>query len=139
MYATVEDIQARYGDDTYIFAGTLADGSINKAALSRAVEEASSEIDLALQGRYALPLHSVPPVIRRICVDIAVAALPRNGATEATVYERRGREARALLASLSKGEISLGEEASPAPAQGTGGGMAYFFSPSGFRAKLDEL
>lgn len=139
MYATVEDIQARYGAELFALAGTLEDGTPDLDAAARALEEADSEINLALQGRYAVPIAPAPLVLRRICIDIAVAALPRNFATEATVYERRGREARALLASLAKGEITLGPGADPAPAQSSGGTVAYAFPPSDFRAKLDEL
>lgn len=139
MYAIVEDIQARYGLEFPALAGCLEDGTPDIAAAARALEEADSEINLALQGRYAVPINPAPAVLRRVCVDIAVAALPRNFATEATVYERRGREARALLASLAKGEITLGPGANPAPAQNSAGSVAYIFPSSDFRHKLDEL
>lgn len=136
MYAAVDDVVSRYGKECFILAGKTEDGEIDNAAIARALEEASSEIDLALQGRYSLPLDPAPPVLRRICVDLAVGALPRNGATEATVYERRAKEARALLASLAKGETTLG--LAPAPVQSTGGGIAYAGPVSDFRTKLDE-
>lgn len=138
-YATVADVEGRYAEQCFALAGKTEDGELDREAIDRALLEASSEIDLTLQGRYAVPLEPVPPVIRRVCIDIAVGALPRNGATEASVYERRARDARSLLASLAKGETTLGAGTSPAPASGNGGGMAYAGPQSDFRKKLDEL
>ena len=85
-----------------------------------------------------MPVSPAPSVLRRVCVDLAVAALPRNGSSEASLYERRGREARALLRSIASGDVSLGTNTPPAPAQSSGG-MAYSFPASDFRKKLDEL
>lgn len=139
MYAAVADVETRYGATCFALAGKLENGQVDSEAIARALEEAGSEINLTLQGRYAVPLEPVPPVIRRVCVDIAVGALPQNGAGEATLYERRARDARNLLASLAKGEISLGADTPPAPAPSSGGGIAYAGPVSEFRTRLDDF
>ena len=139
MYATVEDVRNRYGKELFALAGKTEAGDLDEAAVTRALEEASSEIDVTLSARYAVPVSPAPSVLRRVCVDLAVAALPRNGSSEASLYERRSREARALLQSIAAGDVSLGADTPPAPAQGSGGGMAYSFPASDFRQKLDEL
>lgn len=140
MYAEVADLEARYAGQCFALAGVTETGELDREAIARALEEATDEINLTLQARYSVPLTPVPPVIRRVCIDLAVGALPRNGATEATVYERRAKDARALLVSLAKGDTTLGAGASPAPAPaGSGGGIGYAGPQSDFRQKLDDL
>ena len=139
MYASYDDVLARYGQELYVLAGRTEEGQIDEAPVRRALEEAASEIDVTLSARYAVPFVPAPAVLRRICVDLAVAALPRNGSSEASLYERRGREARALLQAIGEGTVSLGAEADPAPAQKAGCGIAASFPASDFRRKLEEL
>lgn len=139
MYATFEDVSARYGQELYVLAGRTEAGEVDESPVLRALEEASSEIDVTLSARYAVPFMPAPPVLRRICVDLAVAALPRNGSSEASLYERRGKEARALLQAIGEGTVSLGSDAVPAPAQKAAAGIAHSFPASDFRRKLEEL
>ena len=73
MYATPQDILDRYGDTGLFLAGRTEEGLPDTSPLMTALEEASSEIDAALRGRYRLPVESVPPVLRRIAVDLAIA------------------------------------------------------------------
>lgn len=107
MYATPEDIRARYKEIYPLLAGKDEDGRPDTAAVEQALAEASGEMDAILGTRFAVPVSPVPPVLRRIAVDLAVGALPRTGATEASMYERRAREARELLDKLAAGEASL--------------------------------
>lgn len=138
MYATPDDILARYGDTARVVAGVDDDGEPDRAAMERALEAASSEMDAALRGRYVLPLPTVPPLLRRLCIDLAVAALPQNGAGEATLFERRGSEARKLLAALADGTLTLDLPTVASPANGTVGGVAFSFPPSPLRGKLED-
>jgi len=135
MYATPDDIIARYGATSYTIAGTGDDGEPDRAAMVRALAAASSEMDAALRGRYLLPLASVPPLLNRLCVDLAVAALPQNGAGEASLFERRGAEARKLLAALADGSLRLDL---PSVSVTGGGGVAFSFPPSPLRGKLED-
>ena len=143
MYATVADMQARYGAQLVALAGTTADKQVDLAAVERALTAACAEIDVVLSVRYAVPIGitPVPPVLCRIAEDLAASALPRNGASEASMYERRAREARDLLDKLAAGKAALGAGASPAQPSGqsTRGGIAYHTPSSDFRRKLEDL
>ena len=143
MYATVADMQARYGAQLVALAGTTADKQVDLAAVERALTAACAEIDVVLSVRYAVPISitPVPPVLRRIAEDLAASALPRNGASEASMYERRAREARDLLDKLAAGKAALGAGASPAQPSGqsTRGGIAFYAPSSDFRRKLEDL
>ena len=139
MYATVEDVRNRYGKELFALAGKTEAGDLDEAAVTRALEEASSEIDVTLSARYAVPVSPAPSVLRRVCVDLAVAALPRNGFFRGVARRAARWEARALPQSIAAGDAGLGADTPPAPAQGSGGGMAYSFPASDFRQKLDEL
>lgn len=138
MYATPDDILARYGDTARLVAGVDDDGEPDRAAMERALEAASSEMDAALRGRYVLPPPTVPPLLRRLCVDLAVAQLPQNGAGEASLFERRGSEARKMLAALADGALTLDLPTVTSPANGTIGGPAFSFPPSPFGGKLED-
>lgn len=118
-YAVQQDITDRYGE---AFLTTLADrngdGIVDAAAVSKALADASTEIDSYLAARYPLPLAVVPEVLTRLAVDIAVYRLgyaPGAGADESK--RERYEDAVALLRDLSKGTASLGIE-SPAPSVG---------------------
>ena len=141
MYATVADMQARYGAQLLAMAGKTETGQVDLDAVERALVAATSEIDAVLSVRYAVPIAitPVPPILRRIAEDMAGSALPRNGAEQTSMYERRAREARDLLDKLATGKAELG--AKPAQPSGpvAGGGIAYSFAQSGFRQKLEDL
>ena len=139
MYATVADMQARYGAQLVALAGTTADKQVDLAAVERALTAACAEMDLVLSVRYAVPISPVPPLLRRIAEDLAGSALPRNGAEQASMYERRAREARDLLDNLATGKAALGVKPAQPSGPVAGGGIAYSFSQSGFRQKLEDL
>ena len=140
MYATPADISARYKDVFPILAGKDPDGNVDTRAVEQAILEASSEMDAILGVRFAVPIEPVPPVLRRIAVDIAVGSLPRNGANEASMYERRAKEARELLDKLAAGEASLGAAYDPAPSgtSADAGRIGFAVRPSCFRRKLED-
>lgn len=139
MYATVADMQARYGAQLLAMAGKTEAGQVDLDAVERALVAATSEIDAVLSVRYAVPVAPVPPLLRRIAEDLAASALPRNGAEQASMYERRGREARDQLDKLAMGKADLGVKPAQPSGPVTGGGIAYSFPQSGFRQKLEDL
>ena len=130
MYATPQDILDRYGDTGLFLAGRTEEGLPDTSPLMTALEEASSEIDAALRGRYRLPVESVPPVLRR------VDAIPRNAPETADLFERRAKAARELLKAIAKGDVSLGI---PELAGSASGGMAYYAPPSDFQTELEKM
>lgn len=80
----------------------------DETAIERALADASAEIDGYIAARYALPLLSVPPVLQRICVDIAVYRLmnlrPLGDIDDA---RRRYEDAIRFLKDLVKHDVSL--------------------------------
>lgn len=109
MYATPQDVLDRYSEDEiWSLVGDTPEGGLNLAALERALAEAGEEMNLSLRRRYTLPLATVPAILRRLCVDLALDTLPRNAAEEADMFERRAKEARRILGELAKGSMELG-------------------------------
>jgi phage gp36-like protein len=109
MYATPQDVLDRYSEDEiWSLVGDTPEGGLNLAALERALAEAGEEMNLSLRRRYSLPLATIPAILRRLCVDLALDTLPRNAAEEADMFERRAKEARRILGELAKGTMELG-------------------------------
>ena len=107
-YATAQDIIDRYGEDAlFVAADRNNDDAIDNAAVERALDDATDEINTYIGKRYTLPIATVPRVVMRLCVDITLYRLsPGMALTE----EKRQRyeDAIALLKLIAKGEVSLG-------------------------------
>lgn len=138
MYATARDILDRYATVAVFLARVGEDGAPDTIPLDTALEEASSEIDAALRGRYRLPVETVPPVLRRIAIDLAVDAIPRNSIESADLFERRARAARELLKAIAEGDVSLGIPEAVESA-GASGGILFDAPPSRFRHELRKM
>jgi len=110
MYATQADILEQLDEDTLIQLTDDADtGAVDDDMVTRAIADADAEIDGYCGKRYSVPFSTVPAIIRKFAVDIAIYNLyaRRKGAPE----DRKDRYTSALkfLAGVSKGIISLGE------------------------------
>jgi phage gp36-like protein len=110
VYATQQDIVDRYSE---AFLASLADrdgdGLVDTTAVTKALADASAEIDTYVGAAYELPLASTPAVLVQICVDIAVYKLgyaPGAGADDAK--SERYKAALAILRDIAKGTASLG-------------------------------
>lgn len=107
LYATVSDLQKRYGNQLAAFLGGQEPESSEQ--LAAALEDATAEVDGFLQGRYALPLQPVPRMIAQLAGDIAIyRLLPLL--PEQTVEDARARykDARATLTAIRDGRMDLG-------------------------------
>ena len=87
---------------------------------------------------FSVPNYTVAAreVLRRIAVDLAVDAIPRNAPETADLFERRAKAARELLKAIAKGDLSLGI---PELAGSASGGMAYYAPPSDFQTELEKM
>lgn len=115
-YCTQGDLIARFGEPELIQrADRDGDGTPDAAVVSRAIDDASAEIDGYLASRYQLPLPTVPALMVRIAGDIARYLLWQEQASDEV--RRRYEDARRLLEAISVGKVSLGLPASLPPAQ----------------------
>ena len=84
---------------------TLDSGAL--AATATAINDADREIDSYVSSRYNVPFSTVPDLIKKISVELAIVNLnkKRNIFTDDTV--ERAKWAKDMLEKLAKGTISL--------------------------------
>ncbi|MEM7046989.1 MAG: DUF1320 domain-containing protein [Pseudomonadota bacterium] len=101
-YATSKDIENAYGK------GSLPDGGGTSAAVTAALSAATAEIDTYLAGRYDLPLATPPPILKALCVDIALYKTSLDIGSLTDERRKRYEDALALLRRLADGKADLG-------------------------------
>lgn len=114
-YATQADILEQLDEDILVQLTDDADaGVVDADMVTRAIADADAEIDGYCGTRYDVPFTSVPAMIRKISVDIAIYNLyaRRKGTPEDR--QKRYENAVRFLNNVSKGVITLGGDA---PAQ----------------------
>jgi phage gp36-like protein len=108
-YASQSDMVARFGErEVRILTDRDNQGLIDPAVLDYALAQADAEIDGYLQGRFALPLASVPVLLVGIACDVARYRLAGTDIRETDPIRMRYKDAVKLLASIGKGELQLG-------------------------------
>lgn len=116
MYATQQDMIDRYGeDDLLIAADHDGDGVADAAVVTQGLSDATDVIDTHIGARYTLPLTTVPAVLKRLCVDIAIYLMSKP---PSVTEEKRKRyeDAVKLLQAISTGKVSLGISSSESAA-----------------------
>lgn len=109
-YATVDDLKARYGTREMrdLLSGdecSDVEGDVTHRAVAT-LSDASAEIDGVLAAAYGLPLPAAAyPLLTAIACDLARQRLYDDAPTEAV--SNKARRARALLASIAAGTMSL--------------------------------
>lgn len=122
-YATEQDIIDRYGEAALIVASDHdEDGAADPEVVAKGLQDASEEIDVYVGGRYTLPLSPVPPVLKRLCVDISLYRMSKPPAITDEL-RRRYEDAVRLLKMISEGKVTLGESTP----SGTGNVSGSFF------------
>lgn len=120
-YATQQDMINRYGErEVRLLTDRDNLGAINAAVLAYALTQADAELDGYLQGRFSLPLASVPVLLVGIACDIARYRLAGTDIRETDPIRTRYKDAIKLLTSISKGELQLGLSAGGQTAPETG-------------------
>jgi phage gp36-like protein len=110
-YATTRDLLERFGEEEMLALSDRAgSGSLNTSVLSRAIEDASGEIDGYVGNQYELPLSTIPPVLARLCCDIARWRLQEDRPTD--VARQRYEDAIAFLTKVAEGKVQLGVDGS---------------------------
>lgn len=98
---------------------TGAIDTIDDVVLGKALADADSVIDMHLAVRHALPLASVPRVLRNIACDLARAYLYEDRITEHV--QKRHDAAMKLLEQLRDGKVQIGLDDLNQPTPTTGG------------------
>jgi phage gp36-like protein len=106
-YATQADIAELYGANALVVADHDRDGVPDTAAVTRALEAATGEIDTYLARRYALPLVEVPSFLRQLCVDVALYRLALGADVASSEHRQRYEDALAHLKAIADGRAAL--------------------------------
>lgn len=140
MYATLQDVLAQLEEAVLVrLTDDAGTGTVNEATITRALTDASEEIDGYVGSRNPVPLAPVPAIIRKFCVDIAVFNLYARREAVPEVRAERYKNALRFLERVAQGTISLGAqdpEGSP-PASGAPQ-MSPFNPPRLFTRKSTE-
>lgn len=108
-YASREDMIARFGEREVIaLTDRQASGMVDETVLNQALEAADDEINGYLQGRYGLPLSSVPRLLTGVACDIARYRLCGAETMETDPARNRYKDAVKILENVRDGKISLG-------------------------------
>lgn len=106
-YATQSDIVEIYGPNALVVADRNGDGTPDVAAIARALVSSADEIDSHLAVRYALPLASVPGILRQLSVDITVYRLAQTADVLTEEVRQRYEDAIAHLRRIAEGKAAL--------------------------------
>ncbi len=72
-YCTLDDIKKMIPEITIIQLTDDEDtGEIVESRVDEAIEAADAEIDSYCAGRYSVPFETVPPLVKKLSVDLAV-------------------------------------------------------------------
>lgn len=119
-YATIEDIRTLRGEKVLTFISDLdGDDVANDPAIEQGLADAAAEIDAYLSGSglFSLPFETVPPVLRKLCVDMAVYNVALLRPTRPDEFRVRYEDAIKLLIRIADGKAGLGLP-TPPPAEG---------------------
>lgn len=108
VYASQQDMIDRLGQDVLeTLAWNSDSGQLDTARVDRALADATDEINARIGKRYTLPLSSVPGLLKRVAVHLAVYHLATGPALSEDI-EKRYQANIKLLISIGKGESDLG-------------------------------
>lgn len=123
LYASIDNLIALCGLEELVQLSDRADppaGALDEAVVTKALEDATAEIDGYVGAQYKLPLASTPKILNGLACDIARYRLYTAQVTDSV--RRRYEDAVKTLTNIAKGVIALPVEASGAggPAEPAG-------------------
>lgn len=120
-YATLADLIERAGEaEIRQVADRDRDGAIDADVIEAALQDADNLVNGYVATKYAVPLASVPDLVRTWAVSIARYVLHRNGAPDHV--EQDYKDALAALKDVAAGRLTLPVapgEAALSPVSGT--------------------
>lgn len=127
MYAGVQDMVARFGDlEVLQLSDRQQQGVINTAVVETALADATAEIDAYL-GRFKQPFKETPPILTRLCCDIARYRLCAASGVLITeeIRNRYQIDVLNLLKALAKGDVQLGADSAGKEAESSDTGIVF--------------
>ena len=112
MYCTVDDLQKQVSSDVLQRVAGDGEGNLLADVVDYGISQAAAEID-AYCSRYGVPLKSVPEVLRKYCVDMALFHIfSRQGfsfkeESEDYIIYLRYKMAIAFLEKVAGGKVDL--------------------------------
>lgn len=117
-YCTEAEIINQIPEEELIqFADDDGDEVADTGVIEKAISDADAEIDGYLSGRYTLPFSTVPPILNKLSVDIAIWNLYSRRTVPNEMREKRYNAAVAMLKLMAKGEVKLGVTPEPTGAE----------------------
>lgn len=110
-YATSADIETIYSAnvlDRIAYNPDLPTPGRDPAMISRAVDEASAEIDTHLSVAFSVPIEPTPPILRQLCVDIAIYRMALTFDKLTLEITERYKSATKMLERIADGKAGLG-------------------------------
>src|SRR5438046_1940789 len=105
-YCARADLVERFGADKLAqLTDETAAESTDDSEIEKACDEATGLVDSYVYGRYATPLDPVPPIVRKLAVDIAARFVWKHRASEAIL--RDYDSALSFLRDVSMGKAQL--------------------------------
>ena len=129
-YASVQDWLERNPHRSFV-ADYDHDGQADEAAVARALEDASAEIDGWLGGRYPTPITDplAAPVLRQHCLVITTHVLADTPLTSDREIDGRYKRTMDFLKMVAKGDAELPMQPSPSSAGNTPNMGVTFVTP----------
>jgi phage gp36-like protein len=120
-YSTQADLEAKVPAQLLV---ELTDdeqaGTAHAARIARAIDDADAMINGSVRSHYAVPLSPVPPLIRKLSVDLALWELHCRRGPHFDVPEwakDQHKWALEQLKAIREGHLDLGVEPPPAPSE----------------------
>jgi len=121
-YATQADAIELYGDQYVTMSVDRDDdGRIDADALTQSLADGQSELDSYIGVKYNLPLVTVPAVLKRFTVDVAIYISSNTAGSLTDEKTERYKAAIKWARDVAKGGVSLGLDDEPPT---VGGGVS---------------
>lgn len=108
-YASQAQLESQFGQrEIQTSSDRDSRGEIDEDVVTKALTDATEEINSYLANQYDLPLATVPGRLVTICCDIALYKMSADAGTGTDEKRLRYEDAVAWLKMLAKGDVSLG-------------------------------
>lgn len=107
-YAGLQDMIDLYGEQQVcVAAGKNREGNLDIDAVVKSCDSATAEINTYLAARYTLPLSETPPVLKNLCIDVALYRVSLSAGKATNQKRQRYEDAINLLKRIGEGKADL--------------------------------